>query len=123
MFNTPGNSKGDFLEQTKAAREERALEKRRDAAAALIQANVRGWLGRLKFSQTILNDIDEIIPDVLDDTDKLHYKPATEIYHQALKFLFVWKKERDKERFAKLCRYLVASLDSDCPNIVMLVYL
>lgn len=54
MFQAGGNPKGDFLELTKAAREERALEKRRDAAAVLLQANVRGWLARVHFSRAIL---------------------------------------------------------------------
>lgn len=54
MFHKTENTKGNFLEQTKAAREERALEKRREAAIITIQANVRGWLTRIKFSREIL---------------------------------------------------------------------
>lgn len=54
MFHKTENTKGSFLEQTKAAREERALEKRRDLAATVIQANVKGWLCRLKFTGGIL---------------------------------------------------------------------
>jgi len=54
MFHTKDNPKGSFLEQTKAAREERALEKRREEAVVLIQATVRGWLARVKFTRQIL---------------------------------------------------------------------
>lgn len=54
MFHKTENSKGSFLEQTKAAREERAMEKRKDVAATLIQANIRGWLTRIKFTQNVL---------------------------------------------------------------------
>lgn len=43
-------------------------------------------------------------------------KPAVEIYHQSLRLLIIWKKERDKDRFIKLCRYLVVTLDSDSPK-------
>lgn len=54
MFHKTENTKGTFLEQTKAAREERALEKRKDYAATLIQKHVRGWLARVKFVRCIL---------------------------------------------------------------------
>lgn len=54
MFHKTECSKGNFLQQTKAAREERALEKRKDAAAILIQANIRRWLCRIKFTRSIL---------------------------------------------------------------------
>lgn len=54
MFHLTENSKGSFLEQTKAARDERALEKKREAAAKLIQSNIRGWLTRAQFSKDIM---------------------------------------------------------------------
>lgn len=50
----PESQKGTFLEQTKAAREERALEKKRENAAVIIQAHVRSWLARCKFHLLIL---------------------------------------------------------------------
>lgn len=54
MFTQSESTKGSFLEQTKAAREERALEKRKEQAATVIQANIRGWLARIKFQRIIL---------------------------------------------------------------------
>lgn len=55
MFCAEGSSsKGSFLQQKKAAREDRAHEKRREAAATLIQAQVRAWLARVQFSKRIL---------------------------------------------------------------------
>lgn len=54
MFNTSETTKGNFLEQTKAAREERALEKRREKAAIIIQSCVRRWLAKLYYTKTIL---------------------------------------------------------------------
>lgn len=55
MFNrTTEDQKSAFLEQTKAAREERALEKRKEEACIAIQAAVRCWLARLKFVRKIL---------------------------------------------------------------------
>ncbi|XP_056636344.1 ubiquitin-protein ligase E3B [Diorhabda sublineata] len=117
MFHKTENSKGNFLEQTKAAREERALEKKREVAATLIQAHVRGWLRRLQFTRSILREFDEAIPNVPEDVSKIQYKPANEIFHQSSKLMLIWNKERDKDRFAKLCRYLVATLDSDSPKL------
>lgn len=38
------------------------------------------------------------------------------MYQLSVRLLLVWRKERDKERFARLCRCLVASLDSDSPK-------
>lgn len=54
MFNTSETTKGNFLEQTKAAREERALEKKRDNAAIVIQSYVRRWLARINYTKTVL---------------------------------------------------------------------
>jgi ubiquitin-protein ligase E3 B len=54
MFNKTESAKGSFLEQTKAAREERAYEKKREWAATIIQAHIRGWLARKKFSRCIM---------------------------------------------------------------------
>lgn len=55
MFCAEGSSsKGSFLQQKKAAREDRAHEKRREAAATLIQAHVRAWLARVQFTKQIL---------------------------------------------------------------------
>ncbi|XP_022183812.2 ubiquitin-protein ligase E3B [Nilaparvata lugens] len=106
--------KGTFLEQTKAAREERAHEKRRDAAATLLQAHVRGWLGRIKFARRILKLFDEeFAEEVTVDT----LKPALQRYKVICRLLLVYNKERDAARFEKICRYLVTSLESDSPKL------
>lgn len=54
MFPKSSTNKDMFLEQTKAAREERALEKKREEFAVKIQAVVRGWLARQRFIKRIL---------------------------------------------------------------------
>lgn len=54
MFNPNESSKVSFLDKTKAAREERALEKKRDNAIIVIQSWIRGWLTRLKYERRIL---------------------------------------------------------------------
>ncbi|XP_018332140.1 ubiquitin-protein ligase E3B isoform X2 [Agrilus planipennis] len=117
MFSKGEDAKTSFLEQTKAAREERALEKKKEQSAVLLQAHIRGWLARIKFTNYILNDFDVIVPDVPEDKVNLtSFTPSIEIYQKVRLFLLIWKKERDKERFAKLCRYMIASLDSNSPK-------
>lgn len=130
MFNKTECQKGSFLEQTKAAREERAFEKKKEVAVKVIQAQVRGWLARKKFSKQILYTIQYLIymqqlnyyfnfseqfdALVLEDCDHI---PATQIYHNVCRLLIIWQQDRDKDRFARLCRYLVTSLESESPKI------
>jgi ubiquitin-protein ligase E3 B len=116
MFHKADNPKCSFLEQTKAAREERAFEKKKEKAATLIQANVRGWLARVKFSRNILQEFDDTIPDVPEDGEKPTLKPALQIYNQSCRLLLIWRKERDRDRFEKLCRYLVNTLEYESPK-------
>ena len=54
MFKTGESSKDYFLQQTKAAREERANEKDREIAANRIQKCVRLWLKRLHLTTRTL---------------------------------------------------------------------
>lgn len=54
MFPKSVSSKDSFLEQAKAARGERALEKKREICAVKIQAVVRGWLARNRFIKQVL---------------------------------------------------------------------
>jgi ubiquitin-protein ligase E3 B len=53
MFSS-SDSKGNFLEQTKAAREERAVEKKRDNAAIKIQSLLKGFVARKKFRTRVV---------------------------------------------------------------------
>lgn len=54
MFAGAESHKSSFLEQTKAAREERALEKKRENAIIVIQSQVRGWLTRRSYLKRVL---------------------------------------------------------------------
>lgn len=54
MFGGAESQKTSFLDKTKAAREERALEKKRDNAVIVIQSCVRGWLTRIKYKRRVL---------------------------------------------------------------------
>lgn len=53
MFKTE-SQKNTFLEQTKAAREGRAFEKKKEVAVTKLQAAVRGWLQRIHFRRDVL---------------------------------------------------------------------
>ncbi|KAL1132531.1 hypothetical protein AAG570_010486 [Ranatra chinensis] len=117
MFKTE-SQKGAFLEQTKAAREERALEKKREASAIKIQSLVRGWLQRRQFCKTIFDTVcsffrEEFDREFPDDVKELEMKPALQQYRTVCRFVLIWKRERDQERFEKLCRYLVSSVESE----------
>lgn len=46
----------------------------------------------------------------------MQLKPANDIFHQSLKLLLIWRKERDSDRFSNFCKYLIATLDSDSPK-------
>lgn len=54
MFSTTESQKTSFLEQTKAAREERALEKRREWAAIKLQSSIKGFLARRRYQKKIM---------------------------------------------------------------------
>lgn len=54
MFTRAEFQKESFLEQTKAAREERAMEKKRDNAAILIQSQLRGYLERKNYHNRVM---------------------------------------------------------------------
>ncbi|KZC11880.1 Ubiquitin-protein ligase E3B [Dufourea novaeangliae] len=112
MFKAEESSKDSFLQQTKAAREERAHEKDREVAVTLIQAYVRGWLTRKR----ILEDFDTNFLNDGGTESNAELKPALYMYKVIAKFLYVYRKERDQERIEKLCRYLVSTLDSESPE-------
>uniref|UniRef100_A0A1B6LAX7 Ubiquitin-protein ligase E3B n=1 Tax=Graphocephala atropunctata TaxID=36148 RepID=A0A1B6LAX7_9HEMI len=109
----PESQKGTFLEQTKAAREERALEKKRENAAITIQAHIRGWLARCQFRLLILEEYDSEMKIINEEVKLSDLKPSLHMYRIIQRFLLVWRKERDKDRFDKLCRYLVLSLEAE----------
>uniref|UniRef100_A0A182Y2X1 Ubiquitin-protein ligase E3B n=1 Tax=Anopheles stephensi TaxID=30069 RepID=A0A182Y2X1_ANOST len=127
MFGRTETNKDSFLVQTKAAREERANERaqeeRRDRSILLLQRNIRGWLARTKFRQRILNEFDELLPPVTNVGKPIDLKPSLAVYCAASHFLLQWKAETSapesapqRERLERLCRYLVASLESDSPK-------
>lgn len=50
-----------FISAQKAAREDRALEKKREHAAIVIQSGFRGFRARKSYQQRVLADLDDIL--------------------------------------------------------------
>ncbi|KAJ0180720.1 hypothetical protein K1T71_004124 [Dendrolimus kikuchii] len=119
MFPKSQTSKDTFLEQTKAAREERALEKKREHSAVQIQANVRGWLARRRFLKRILYDFDQLFPESSpqglqeEPQQPIELIPALDVYKVTCRLFLIFNQQRDKKRFEKLCKYIVQSLHSE----------
>lgn len=59
-----------------------------------------------KFSPSL--DTDEDIANLAADL-----LPALDVYHAAQRLFLIFNTEKDKIRFERLCRYIVASLQSD----------
>lgn len=107
-------TKEQFLEQAKAARIERAQERRRDQAASVIQAVIRGFLLRQRLRKEFRREFDSVLRDGEgEDPDTPVATSALDVFLASRKFLFTFHPKVDKERFERLCRYIIASMDAD----------
>ncbi|XP_023230770.1 ubiquitin-protein ligase E3B-like [Centruroides sculpturatus] len=106
------SSKDQFLEQAKAARLERAQEKKREQSAICIQSHVRRYLTRLKLKSKIRKEFDEIFTEVRENDGKTSLS-AYEMFKVIRKFLFILEEEEDKQRFETVCRYVITSMDNN----------
>lgn len=76
----------------------------------------------IDFSSASSNDFDTLLPPVTNPSKDIELKSALQIYQAASHFLLQWK-DRDssdcsanQDRLERLCRYLIASLESDSPK-------
>lgn len=117
MFSKAVAAKLNFLEHTKAAREERALEKKKELCAIKLQAVIRGWLTRQRFTKNIINEFDQLLPEpktAQDETStSMELQPALDIYKVTCHLFLVFDRQRDRKRFEILCKYIVQSLFSE----------
>lgn len=115
MFGLTESQKNSFLEQTKNAREERALEKKRNNAAICIQSLIRGFLARKRFKQKILDDFDKIVTNFQSDNGDQTLSPNTEVFTVASCFLTLFQPSNlnQRDRFETLCRYVNKSVESE----------
>lgn len=103
--------KHQFLEQTKQARQERALERRREQAAVCIQADVRGFLTRQRLSREVRAEVDQLFPE---DVKSVTNRPlALDVFTVLKKFFMTFHEEDDHQRFKNICRHVVASMDDE----------
>ncbi|KAL4223687.1 Ubiquitin-protein ligase E3B [Mactra antiquata] len=110
-----GQQKSSFLEQTKAQREERALEKQKEKSAIKIQCIYRGYKARLTLRKAIRDEIQSLLvkPEVEDGEYVPNFRPALEVYQLIKGFLFTFSERQDKENLELICRYLLYTMDSE----------
>ncbi|KAH6932981.1 hypothetical protein HPB50_011235 [Hyalomma asiaticum] len=91
-------SKEQFLEQAKAARIERAHERRRDQAASAIQAVIRGFLVRQRLRREFRQEFDSVLRDGEgEEASTPLATSALDVFHATRKFLFTFHPKVDKE--------------------------
>uniref|UniRef100_A0A8B9CZJ1 Ubiquitin-protein ligase E3B n=1 Tax=Anser brachyrhynchus TaxID=132585 RepID=A0A8B9CZJ1_9AVES len=106
MFGASQSSKAQFLDKARQAREERRELKERERAAVQIQALGRRFLCRCRLQREVR------LEDFFGANESASSKrSALSIFRIARKLLFVFNHKEDKERFEKLCRCILNSMD------------
>lgn len=110
MFTVSQTSRAWFIDKARQAREERLVQKERERAAVGIQARVRSFLCRRRLQREIRREIDEFFK--ADDAGSSR-RGALCIFKIARKLLFLFRMKEDNERFEKLCRCILSSMDAE----------
>ncbi|XP_036305632.1 ubiquitin-protein ligase E3B isoform X2 [Pipistrellus kuhlii] len=110
MFTVSQTSRAWFIDKARQAREERLVQKERERAAVGIQARVRSFLCRRRLQREIRREIDEFFK--ADDAGSSR-RSALCIFKIARKLLFLFRMKEDNERFEKLCRCILSSMDAE----------
>ncbi|XP_001354157.2 ubiquitin-protein ligase E3B [Drosophila pseudoobscura] len=117
MFAQTESQKTSFLEQTKAAREERALEKRRELAAILLQSTLKGYASRRKYQKRIINDFDAVFVPGQDEKDTELELTAVNVYPLLRRYLTQIKLDKKnmkaRERLEIICRYVNKAMEAE----------
>uniref|UniRef100_A0A672TX00 Ubiquitin-protein ligase E3B n=1 Tax=Strigops habroptila TaxID=2489341 RepID=A0A672TX00_STRHB len=108
MFSASQSSKAQFLDKARQAREERRELKERERAAVLVQALVRRFLCRCRLQREIR--LEDFFGANESGSSK---RSALSVFRIARKLLFVFNHKEDKERFEKLCRCILNSMDAE----------
>ncbi|XP_075023638.1 ubiquitin-protein ligase E3B isoform X6 [Calonectris borealis] len=108
MFSASQSSKAQFLDKARQAREERRELKERERAAVQIQALIRRFLCRCRLQREIRREVEDFFGANESGSSK---RSALSIFRIARKLLFVFNHKEDKERFEKLCRCILNSMD------------
>uniref|UniRef100_A0A2K5JGF8 Ubiquitin-protein ligase E3B n=1 Tax=Colobus angolensis palliatus TaxID=336983 RepID=A0A2K5JGF8_COLAP len=110
MFTLSQTSRAWFIDRARQAREERLVQKERERAAVVIQAHVQSFLCRSRLQRDIRREIDDFFK--ADDPGSTK-RSALCIFKIARKLLFVFRIKEDNERFEKLCRSILSSMDAE----------
>ncbi|XP_022103880.1 ubiquitin-protein ligase E3B-like [Acanthaster planci] len=129
---TEASKKTELLEKAKASRNERAQHKQREQASVKIQAVVRGFLCRRRYRRWMLESLDSILeascvsssaspsspqPVQSQTATKQQFRSAQDVFPAVRKFLMVYVDDLDRQRFEKLCRYILAGMDKGDPKV------
>uniref|UniRef100_UPI00398F80AD ubiquitin-protein ligase E3B n=1 Tax=Pristiophorus japonicus TaxID=55135 RepID=UPI00398F80AD len=120
MFSAVQTSKTQFLDKARAAREERKGQKERERATIQIQALVRRYLCRCRLLREIRMEVDDFFD--INETNSPK-RSAVAIFKITRKLLFVFHMKEDKERFQKLCRCILNSMEVENESKVWYVSL
>ncbi|KAM6318059.1 ubiquitin-protein ligase E3B isoform 3-T4 [Podargus strigoides] len=108
MFSASQSSRAQFLDKARQAREERRELKERERAAIQVQALVRRFLCRCRLQREIRREVEDFFGV---NESGLSKRSALSVFRIARKLLFVFSHKEDKERFEKLCRCILNSMD------------
>ncbi|XP_041891096.1 ubiquitin-protein ligase E3B isoform X2 [Corvus kubaryi] len=108
MFSASQSSRAQFLDKARQAREERRELKERERAAVQLQALVRRFLCRCRLQREIRREVEDFFGTNECGSSK---RSALSVFRIARKLLFVFNPKEDKERFEKLCRCILNSMD------------
>ncbi|UYV76098.1 UBE3B [Cordylochernes scorpioides] len=101
MLHQQQSDVSQFLEQAKAARQERALERRREEAALTIQRYFRGNRGRTQFQREVYSIFDGLFKE-FEGTVPPPGLPALDMYLAIKKFLFVFRPIPDRQSYLQV---------------------
>uniref|UniRef100_A0A8C6DUG7 HECT-type E3 ubiquitin transferase n=1 Tax=Moschus moschiferus TaxID=68415 RepID=A0A8C6DUG7_MOSMO len=110
MFTVSQTSRAWFIDRARQAREERLVQKERERAAVEIQAHIRSFLCRRRLQREIRREIDEFFKTEDSGSNK---RSALCIFKIARKLLFLFRIKEDNERFEKLCRCILSSMEAE----------
>lgn len=100
---------GKFISAQKVAREERALEKRKEQAAILLQSAIRGYVARKSYRRRVFSDFDQLLGD---DSPNDELKSNVSVFMVASRFLSLANVPEDNHRLERLCKYLIKSVET-----------
>ncbi|KAL7047920.1 hypothetical protein ACKWTF_003149 [Chironomus riparius] len=113
-------NKNFFVENVRKNRIDRLQEKEKEQkkqyAALIIQRNYRGYKARKNFNETILQNFNNVIPNVTITDDEIEVKPNLQAFHAISRYLLIWKPDKydqNRENWERICRYLLASANSE----------